>query len=247
MSQSNFEPLGSAWANAMQRAPIDEQRSLVKLLETVAQDRKKPRFTSTPVLLALAAMLVCAFGVGGYFYHRALTERAVVSRDVTPGTWLVTRRDQKVPLQFSEGSKVEVAESSRVRVNSVDPHGAVVVVEDGSVRASIVHRKDTRWAFAAGPFNVRVTGTVLRVGWRPERQEFALSVDEGSVVAQGPLLGTGRVLTQGQSCVVRVMTSRVDCSAAPTVTVPPVPPSTTERSTHGKYGRGRLAPRRGRT
>jgi hypothetical protein len=137
-------------------------------------------------------------------------------------------KDQKVPLTFSEGSQVLVAESSRVRVSSVDPKGAVVVVEGGSVRAQITHRKDTRWAFAAGPFNVRVTGTVLRVTWRPEKQVFELGVDEGSVIAQGPFLGKGRVLTQGENCVVQMATSQVNCSGksrpAPVETTQTIPP-----------------------
>lgn len=217
MTPPRFEPFASAWADAMKHAPLDEQRSLVRFLESVSVKPVSKQGRSMGPLLALAAGFACVLGLAGYLYTRSATAPLLVSRDITPGTWLVTR-DQKVPLNFSEGSHVEVAEASRIRVNSVDPHGAVVVVESGSVRAKIVHRKDTRWAFAAGPFNVRVTGTILRVNWRPERQEFELGVDEGSVVAQGPLLGNGHVLTSGQTCVVRMATAQVDCSskAAPT-------------------------------
>jgi hypothetical protein len=199
----------------MQNAPIDEQRSLVRLLETLAKKPKQTRRFFLEPAYAVAAILIGAIGLGGYWFYHTTNEPTLVSRDITPGKWLVTK-DQKVPLTFSEGSQVLVAESSRVRVSSVDPKGAVVVVEGGSVRAQITHRKDTRWAFAAGPFNVRVTGTVLRVTWRPEKQVFELGVDEGSVVAQGPYLGKGRVLTQGQNCIVRMATAQVDCSGKPT-------------------------------
>jgi hypothetical protein len=211
----------------MKDAPIDEQRSLVRLLESVATKPKPTRRFFLGPAYAIAAILIGTIGLGGYWSNRTKNEPTLVSRDITPGKWLVTK-DQKVPLTFSEGSQVLVAESSRVRVSSVDPKGAVVVVEGGSVRAQITHRKDTRWAFAAGPFNVRVTGTVLRVTWRPEKQVFELGVDEGSVIAHGPFLGNGRVLTQGENCVVQIATSQVNCSgksqSAPVETTQTTPP-----------------------
>jgi hypothetical protein len=53
----------------------------------------------------------------------------------------------------------------------------------------------------------------LRVDWLPERGELQVAVDEGSVVAEGPLLGDGRVIRQGESCRVSVKNSVVYCTA----------------------------------
>ncbi|MGC4067480.1 MAG: FecR domain-containing protein [Polyangiaceae bacterium] len=229
MNSASFERFGRQWADATREAPIDEQRSLVALLEAVARDpvtrdpvtrdpiTKVARFRSRGLLVA-ALSCTCAVAAGAFFLIREqLAARAIavqtVGGSVAPGAWLETHRAQRLPLRFTEGSEVEVAESSRVRVNSVDPRGASVRIERGRVRAQIVHRDDTRWAFAAGPFNVKVTGTVLSVDWRPERQDFVVTVESGSVIAEGPLLGAGRAIRAGQWCRVSVVTAEVRCSS----------------------------------
>jgi len=127
-----------------------------------------------------------------------------------PGAWLQTGASEQLPLQFSEGSKVVVEGSSRVRVASVDLRGARMVVERGTVTASIAHRQDTRWWFEAGPFTVRVTGTELSVSWDPDTSEFALQVDTGSVEVTGPLLEQGRTIRGGQRCAVHVKRSHLE-------------------------------------
>jgi hypothetical protein len=220
MSPVSFEVFGRHWANATREAPVDEQRSLVALLESVAQDRAatSSRFRSRG-WLAAAVVCTCALPVAAFFLIRSHgAERPVavqaLGSAVVPGAWLETHGDQRMPLRFTEGSEVEVAESSRVRVNSVDPRGASVRIERGRVRAQIVHRDDTRWAFSAGPFNVKVTGTVLSVDWRPERQDFVVTVESGSVFAEGPLLGAGRAIRAGQWCKVSVVTAEVRCSSS---------------------------------
>lgn len=214
MSSTSFDRIGALWSESLQQAPIDQQRSLVRLLEAVTEKKPASIKKSTPARYLLAAALAVS-GIGALFvgYRHFVQVPSVASAvNVVPGAWLETRRDQKVPMHFSEGSEVVVSEASRVRVASVDPRGASVVVERGSLRANIVHRSDTHWAFAAGPFNVRVTGTTLRVGWRPEQKELNLAVDEGSVVAEGPLLGDGRVVRKGESCRVQLALARVECS-----------------------------------
>ncbi|HMA94742.1 MAG TPA: FecR domain-containing protein [Polyangiaceae bacterium] len=215
MSSPSFDRVGALWSESLQQAPIDPQRSLVRLLEAVTKPPVSIR-KPTPTRYFLAAALALS-GVGAVFvgYRQFAQGPSMASAvNVVPGAWLETRRDQKVPMRFSEGSEVVVSEASRVRVASVDPRGASVVVERGSLKANIVHRSDTNWAFAAGPFNVRVTGTTLRVGWRPEQKELNLSVDEGSVVAEGPLLGNGRVVRKGESCRVQLAQARVECSGS---------------------------------
>lgn len=211
----SFERVGRLWSDALQQAPIDQQQSLVRLLESITEQSERPRRTF-PVRRLLAAALVVTGGMTVVLGYERFVEPSRVARgvNVVPGAWLETRRDQKVPMHFSEGSEVVVSEASRVRVASVDPRGASVVVERGSLRANIVHRSDTNWAFAAGPFNVRVTGTTLRVGWRPEQKELTLSVEEGSVVAEGPLLGKGRKVSTGETCKVQLEVSRVECSGS---------------------------------
>lgn len=89
-----------------------------------------------------------------------------------------------------------------------------MVVERGRVSARINHRRDTRWAFVAGPFKVRVTGTELAVDWDPDTQQFSVSVKSGSVVVSGPLLESGRTVRAGERCSVGVGSQRLEISRA---------------------------------
>lgn len=229
MNSSSFDRIGRLWSDALQQPPVDSQQSLVRLLESIEQPASRRSALMGPVSRGpgsggkvlpirrlLAAALVVTGGVAAFLGYERFVDstRMAPAVNVVPGAWLETRRDQKMPMRFSEGSEVVVSEASRVRVASVDPRGASVVVERGSLRANIVHRNDTNWAFAAGPFNVRVTGTTLRVGWSPEKKELSLTVEEGSVVAEGPLLGKGRAVAQGETCKVQLELSRVECSGS---------------------------------
>jgi hypothetical protein len=134
-----------------------------------------------------------------------------------PGAWLETRAGEQFPVEFSEGSRVLLGAESRVHVASVDPRGARVVLEHGSVQATIVHRADTQWAFEAGPFIVRVTGTELSVTWDPATERFEVHVDSGSIIVSGPLLEQGREVRRGERCAVQVREARlrVDRDPAP--------------------------------
>lgn len=211
MNAPSLERFERAWGSATARAPINEQRSLVRLLESLQAKRLPTTRARATGWLAAAAALVLTLGLGGYAYHRSEPTVSVVGGGAHSGAWVETPPAQQRSMHFSEGSQILIAESSRVRVGGESPRGAQVTVDHGGVRASIVHQKNTRWAVAAGPFNVRVTGTVLRVDWRPAEGEFHVAVDEGSVVAEGPLLGGGRVITQGGSCRVSVATSEIHC------------------------------------
>jgi transmembrane sensor len=154
----------------------------------------------------------------------AVAFRPTFAAGPEPGAWLETRTREELPVEFSEGSKVVLSADSRVRVASVDLRGARMVLERGTVRASIVHRADTRWAFEAGPFVVQVTGTELSVTWDPSTQRFEVHVDSGSVVVTGPLLESGRSVQRGERCAVAVREAHLEVSRAQPVedSAPPV-------------------------
>jgi hypothetical protein len=165
--------------------------------------------------LAAAAALVLVLG-GAFALHLRHGARPIAA--VEPGAWIETKVNESFPLEFSEGSRVLLLGQSRARVASVDPRGAHVVLLHGALTAKIVHRADTAWAFAAGPFAVRVTGTKLGVAWQPTSQDFEVSVDEGSVYVTGPLLEGGRTVTAGQRCVVRLRKAELEVTPSPRTT-----------------------------
>jgi TolA-binding protein len=104
-------------------------------------------------------------------------------------------------VQFSDDSSIVVGASSRMRVLTVEPVGAQVLVESGTADVAITHRvrRRTHWRFEAGPFHVLVTGTRFRVGWSPKDQTFALDLREGAVVVSGACLPGERTVSAGES------------------------------------------------
>lgn len=220
MSSNPLQVLMASWTQFTSRAPaFDEEASRVRWVEAFSRRHAgavPARAASRQYLsLAAAAVLLVAVGLGGWWWGFAESRP---SSELAPGAWLETRAKEQLPMHFGEGSEVVVQERSRVHVASVDPRGARMVLERGTVSANIVHRADTRWAFVAGPFQVKVTGTELAVRWDPGTQEFDVSVSSGSVYVTGPLLETGRSVLAGQQCRVvigeqRLEVTRVDAGS----------------------------------
>jgi transmembrane sensor len=141
-----------------------------------------------------------------------------------------------VPVTFSEGSSVTLDSGGRVRVLAAEGAGARVLIEKGSVDASIVHRqlRKTRWSFEAGPFKVLVTGTRFRVDWNPGDQSFGLRTSEGSVVVSGPCLPQPRTVRGGDQLKVSC-SPRVEAAQGPRASMAETPaaaPVSSGRSAH---------------
>ena len=197
------------WSEATECPPFDAASSRVSFMRAV-QERSASSSRSAArnwaMGLAAAAAILILVGAGALWHSYFGSASAAL----TPGAWLETKSSEQLPMQFAEGTQVVVHAKSRVRVESVDPRGASMVVERGMVSADIVHRADTNWLFSAGPFRVRVTGTRLAISWDPATSKFDVHVDRGSVVVTGPLLQGGRAVRGGESCSVSVRQHRLE-------------------------------------
>jgi TolA-binding protein len=91
----------------------------------------------------------------------------------------------ELPLYFSEGSVVNVAPASRVRVAKTTAHGAGILVESGTVSANVVHTSTTDWTFLAGAYTVRVTGTAFVLSWEAPGV-LDIRMQSGTVMVRGP-------------------------------------------------------------
>jgi ferric-dicitrate binding protein FerR (iron transport regulator) len=134
-----------------------------------------------------------------------------------------------VPLRFSDGSVLELNPQTRGRVLEVEPNGARVELERGSVRASVVHRAHTAWAVVAGPFEIAVTGTTFVTRWEPQTRELEVTVQEGSVLVSGGSLRAAERVTGGKTLRVALAASALQASRQPVPEEPaprlPVAPS----------------------
>ena len=120
-------------------------------------------------------------------------------------------------LRFGDGTSLRLeaagrARPTRARVEALDAAGARVVLEEGAIAAAVVHRPGARWTVAAGPFDVHVVGTRFHVAWSASSSLLDLTLDEGAVVVDGPLLGAGRPVKAGETLHVDVGAGRVSAA-----------------------------------
>ncbi len=156
-------------------------------------------------------------------------------------------------VSFSEGSVVSLADDARMRVVAVDERGAHLAIEEGEVRADIVHRAGARWTFDAGPYAVDVRGTSFSLDWRGADGWFDLRLRTGLLDIHAPWLPAPMALHGGQRLTVRsgdheVTIRDLDDSSerpdaptgsasaeppAPSAVLPVVPPKVASSSTNG--------------
>jgi ferric-dicitrate binding protein FerR (iron transport regulator) len=102
------------------------------------------------------------------------------------GDLLAPPDGQATAAVFSDGSRVVVGERSNARIDSVDADGATVILDDGHLEASIVHRPRTRWEVRAGGYRIHVTGTRFTAAWNRREKALTVRLFEGSVEVTGP-------------------------------------------------------------
>ncbi|WP_437278474.1 FecR family protein [Sorangium sp. So ce375] len=172
-----------------------------------------------PLGFALAAACVAAFALVFAFALPGPGDPLTYRVEGSPGAvgrW-VAADASRVGLDFSDGSRVDLAPGTRARVTEVDPRGAGVLLERGSLHVRVVHRDDTRWVVAGGPFEVHVIGTEFDVTWDTEAEELAVSMVAGRVRVLGPCVEPpGRAVAAPESV-------RLTC-AAPRAAAPQAPP-----------------------
>lgn len=148
------------------------------------------------------------------------------------GDWVAAKQPSQ--LSFSDGSRVELTEATRVRVASIDARGSTIDLERGTIQASIVHAGATSWNFRGGPYTIHVTGTRFATTWDPALTRFTLDMFEGSVELRGPLISTSVVIAAGHSVVAIVGEQRFEImrrrdgastkvASSPALSLPPAP------------------------
>jgi TolA-binding protein len=136
-------------------------------------------------------------------------------------------------LQFSEGSSVILHEGTRLRVLATDARGARMLIEDGTVDASIVSARigKKHWNFEAGPFQVQVTGTRFTMAYRAFDQSFGLATHEGQVVVTGACLSKPTPVAAGARLDLSCLARRPPTPRTASLSAPTPPESATAETT----------------
>jgi hypothetical protein len=138
--------------------------------------------------VAVAAVMVSAVAL--VFHLRELQRPLGFSTGAARATgvvaeYMVPPAGEDLSVYFSDGSVVTLDPTARARVDRTTSHGASVLVESGTIEANVVHRTDSEWAFVAGPYSVRVTGTAFELSWDPAGY-LDIRMKAGSVEVRGP-------------------------------------------------------------
>jgi TolA-binding protein len=112
-------------------------------------------------------------------------------------------------LQFSDGTKLDLAAGTRGRIASIDADGARVMLDEGRTHVRVVPRQRARWLFEAGPCVVRVQGTEFTMAWNADDGRLDVRLDHGAVSVTGPLSGEAIGLRPGQWLTVRLAAHEV--------------------------------------
>lgn len=114
------------------------------------------------------------------------------------GAWFSAPAAESVPLNFSDGTRIDLTAGSRARLVALEPSSVTLAIESGRARVHVVHRPHATWQLSTGPFTVHVTGTRFTVGWNPEQDTFELELTEGSVELSGCIFGQAQRVSAGQ-------------------------------------------------
>ncbi|MEN9579169.1 MAG: hypothetical protein RJA70_2178 [Pseudomonadota bacterium] len=101
-------------------------------------------------------------------------------------------------VQFSDGTSVTLADRAEVVVSSTTSDGADLELKSGTLTLDVVPRNGYSWGIAAGPYMVRVKGTVFDVAWDAGTREFDLRVERGAVAVSGGTLQHEMLIVKGQ-------------------------------------------------
>jgi len=124
------------------------------------------------------------------------------------GAYYAPSAERALPLRFEDGSTIEIAQRSGLRVSRADRAKTALLLETGTARFDIVPRPNATWEIAAGPYLVHVTGTSFSLSWDAESRLLELEMRSGSVLVSGPGLEGGHRVSGTERFAARVTAER---------------------------------------
>ncbi len=186
-----------------ERDPVSKARNCLSFdPRTYRPQRPVLRYA---VVAAAAAAAVFLVWIGALPSNIALKNHPDIA-----GRWISSSDTEDRRLEFTDGSLVTLRTGSSLRVQELLPDGARIQLEHGALNAAVEHRRDARWRIDAGPYRVHVIGTRFEVSWNPQTEAFFLSLEEGSVRVEGPVLENARALRAGEEMRASVARQRVE-------------------------------------
>jgi FecR-like protein len=182
-------------------SPLSDEAGFARLQARIAQ---APSFWSKwwrPAGVAVALALSGALSLVLLFrappHSRALTLTFEVAGSALNESGRIVATDG-TRIRFSDGSDASLSNGTEAKIQNLTEHGAEMVLARGSMRVHIAKKPQAAWNVAAGPYDVRVTGTSFDVSWSKQTQAFDLRMQTGAVIVTGPLAQSGIPVKAGQ-------------------------------------------------
>jgi len=176
--------------------PEVDLRGRMALERRLREETERVPGRARPFYLLGGAVAVMAFVALFVLRMRPLSYEVRGAR--SDGPYIGAPATTPVTVAFADGSSIEGAPGSRLRVDETRAAGARVLVERGRAAVHVAHRTGSAWNFVAGPFDVHVTGTRFDLSWDPSGEAVELRLYEGSVEVRGPLAEAPIAVRAGQ-------------------------------------------------
>jgi transmembrane sensor len=181
-----------------------------RLLERTHVARTRKRIVALCLAGAAAAVLITTFVVRP---AASLGFTVGSSSDVSfDNRWIWAQDAEPVPVRFTDGTTMELEPDTRARVGDVRRHEASLTLETGTVRARLASH-DGQWAIAAGPYQIRGSGSEFDVAWDPEAEVLEVEVQRGAASVDGPYVSNEQVVTLAQRLTVALRKKQVTISS----------------------------------
>ncbi|HEY8925227.1 MAG TPA: FecR domain-containing protein, partial [Polyangia bacterium] len=205
----------SAWVRdaSAPMTPAQHQAGLQAVTFRLEQDRRRRGRPGR----RLGAALACAGAVAGALAlgiprlargpapseARPLTF-VVDGGAVGDGGYVLSQTASGARVRFSEGTEVHLLGGARGRLGTVDAAGARFAIEQGAAEVRVTPRPGARWLVDAGPFLIRVRGTVFTAAWDAGGERLDIDMEKGRVSVTGPVAEGEVSVRAGQHLTVNV-------------------------------------------
>ncbi|HVY32751.1 MAG TPA: FecR family protein [Polyangiaceae bacterium] len=223
------EEVSAEWFTASFRLHRDRKRKSSMRMASPAW-RYGLAFAAAVALVGSAAKLSGFLGADSALsYHEK--SGAAVGR-------LIEARQEPVELDFSDGTVVTLERKGQALVSETTERGARFRLDSGRMRFNVVPNPGRgRWLVDAGPFQVRVTGTIFTVEWLAGTGSLHVEVERGHVIVEGAgqrrELGPGDSFNHTESSAEAAESAKQDAAETSTksadIPVSPLPPAVSAR------------------
>jgi TolA-binding protein len=211
MARESFQPMSDA----------QDDRAFEEAVARLPAERRLAR--RWPVLsMAVAALTLLVVGAmtSRFLARPKPLALSVEGAEMQKDGFVRASPEVQPSLRFSDGTRIGLGGVAAVRVRSIDVHGAHIAVENGEIRAEVIHAPLAAWVFDAGPFVVDVKGTTFSLAWNSVEARLVVRLETGLLAIHTPFTPEPISLKGGQRLVATSIDQRVVVSALTSLEAP---------------------------